>query len=369
MDNQKRFELLTSTILQNENAVSHRSWMYEDGVVIKGLYHIWKETGNQDCLDYIQRYVDTFVTEDGRIPFVEPRPLSLDNINNGKCIFMIYDKIKSSRYENALHFLWNKVEQHPRNPDGGLWHKVRYPGQMWLDGLYMAHPFSAEYAKTFHLPQVFDDIALQFRLIHKYTYEPDKGLYYHACDCTKKAFWCDKETGRSPNFWGRAMGWLGMAAVDCLDYFPDNHPGRADLIQVLQCLAAGLERYQDKDLFVWYQVTDKADVTGNYPEMSCSTMYAYTLYKASQKGYIDSHYKQIALSALDGIWNNYVNLDVNGKVSLLNICQVAGLGPENSPERDGSFSYYINEPVIADDNKGVGPLLCLLSILDVEDLH
>lgn len=357
----KKRNLLCSSILSKKGSLSSTSWMYEDGVVLKGLERVWRQTGKSEYFDFIKKYVDTFVTDDGRIPFIEPRPLSLDNINNGKCIFTVYRETPADNYKQALDYLWNQLKKHPRIESGGLYHKQRYPGQMWLDGLYMAQPFAAEYASVFHLPEVFDDIALQFRLIHQYTFDPAKSLYYHAYDSTKSIFWCNKETGQSPNFWGRAMGWLGMAAVDCLDFFPPEHPGREDLICILVNLAAGLERFADDKTYLWYQVVDRAGSEGNYIETSCSCMFAYTLQRAAHAGYIAPHYMQLAAAALDNIWENYVTVDAQQLVSLHNICQVAGLGPEKLPHRDGSYEYYIHEPVVTDDNKGVGALLCLLA--------
>ena len=122
--------------------------------------------------------------------------------------------------------LREQLEWHPRTHSGGFWHKRKYPWQIWLDGLYMAQPFYAQYEKLFgDDPAAFDDIISQFEVIEQKTRNPDSGLLYHGWDESKLQQWADNDTGHSPGYWSRAMGWYAMAIVDTIEYLPEGHEG------------------------------------------------------------------------------------------------------------------------------------------------
>ena len=237
--------------------------------------------------------------------------------------------------------------------EGGFWHKRRYPQQMWLDSAYMASPFLAGYAASFHQPADFDEAVKQLRLIGSHTYDPATGLYYHGWDESRTQAWADRTTGRSPSFWSRGMGWYGMALVDVLDLLPPAHPGRGELLAQLRRLAAGLARYQDPATGAWYQVTDQGARAGNYLEASGTAMFVYTLGQGVARGYLPPSYRSAACRGYAGLVRQFVRTASDGALSLTGICQVAGLGYG----RNGTYDYYLSEPVVANDNKGVGPFI------------
>ena len=226
---------------------------------------------------------------------------------------------------------------------------------MWLDGLYMGAPFLAQYASVTDEKSIFDDVVNQFMIVHRHTYNSQIGLNYHGWDESRQQKWADPKTGCSPNFWGRAMGWYAIALVDVLDFLPLNHPGRPQLIGILNQVANGVKKYQDPKTGLWYQVLDQGHREGNYPEATASSMFTYALLKASRKGYIPIEYRAIAVKAYHGILKNMIQENADGTISLTGCCSVAGLG--GNPYRDGSYEYYIKEPVRADDPKGVGPFI------------
>ncbi len=227
---------------------------------------------------------------------------------------------------------------------------------MWLDGLYMASPFLAEYAKEFNHPEIYDDVLNQVILMDKNSYDPETGLFYHGWDESKEQKWSDKTTGRSPNFWSRSIGWYGMALVDILDYYPENHEGRAKIIAIIDKMAKGISKWQDEKSGVWYQVTNIGNKEGNYLESSGSAMFVYFLYKAMDKGYISNDYKAIADKGFDGLIKEFIQKEEDGTYSITKCCAVASLGGEKK-YRDGSFEYYISEPVILNDPKSVAPFI------------
>ncbi len=251
---------------------------------------------------------------------------------------------------------------HPRTSDGGFWHKNIYPHQMWLDGLYMAAPFLAQFAVTFNEPALLDEVAQQFILMERHARDATTGLLYHGWDESRQQRWADPNTGRSPHVWGRALGWFAMALVDVLDYFPADHPKRAEIITMLQRLADAVLRFQDAETGLWYQVIDCSGQPGNYLESSAACMLVYTLTKAVKQGYIDPKFSAAAQKGYTGILKHFIETDKNGWVQIHQVCTVAGLG--GTPYRDGTYEYYIHEKIGSNDPKAVGPFI--LASLELE---
>jgi unsaturated rhamnogalacturonyl hydrolase len=270
-------------------------------------------------------------------------------------LFDLHKQTNDERYKKAIITLREQLKSHPRTSEGGFWHKKIYPWQMWLDGLYMGAPFYARYARDFNEPDAFEDVISQFVIVHRHTYNPEKGLNYHGWDEKKVQKWADPVTGCSPNFWGRAMGWYAMALVDVLDFIPENHPRRGEILRILQEVADGIQKYQDKKSGLWFQVLDQGDREGNYLEATASSMFSYALLKAVRNGYIAPKYRKTAIKGYSGIVKHLIRENGDGSISLTKCCAVAGLG--GNPYRDGSYEYYIRETVRDNDPKGVGPFI------------
>lgn len=316
-------------------------WSYDQGVVLKGIEGLWLNTADGKYFRFIQQSVDRFVKDDGTIRTYELEEYNIDNINNGKILLLLFNVTGEEKYRKAAALLREQLKTHPRTSEGGFWHKKIYPSQMWLDGLYMGEPFYAEYAATFHEEADFDDIARQFVLMELHSRDSRTGLLYHAWDESRKQRWSDPATGRSPNFWGRAMGWYAMALVDTLDYFPQNHPQRRALIEILKRLAIAVQKYQEPKSGLWYEVLDKGSAKGNYLEASVSCMFAYALAKGVRKGYLPNSYLAVAQKGYRGIVGRFIKTDPGGQLNLEGTVSVGGLG--GNPYRDGSYEYYLSE--------------------------
>jgi len=299
--------------------------------------------------------MDHFVNDDGSIRTYSRDEYNIDNILPGRNLLFLYKVTGQEKYRKAGALLREQLKTHPRTSEGGFWHKKIYPSQMWLDGLYMGEPFYAEYAATFHEENAFNDIAKQFILMERHSRDNKTGLLFHGWDESRKQRWSNPQTGRSPNFWARAIGWYAMALVDTLDYFPRNHPQRAELIAILNRLARAIAKYQEPQSGLWYQVVDKGDAKGNYLESSAACMFVYALAKGVRKGYLPANYMQVAERGYRGILREFVKTDAGGQTNLEGTVSVGGLG--GNPYRDGSYEYYLSEKVIANDPKGVGALL------------
>jgi unsaturated rhamnogalacturonyl hydrolase len=255
----------------------------------------------------------------------------------------------------AADTLRQQLRDHPRTREGGFWHKEIYPWQMWLDGLYMAGPFYAQYAVAHNDTAALSDAVRQFRYVHAHTKDQRTGLLYHAWDESRLQRWADPQTGRSPNFWSRAMGWYMMALVDVLDILPAGHPGRAELIGLLQDAAPGIANHQDPTTSLWWQVTDQPGREGPCLEASGSAMFTYAFTRGVQRGWLDPSYGDRAKMAFAGLTAKLVRVTPEGFVDLYETGRSAGLG--GKPYRDGSYAYYISEPRRLNDFKGVGPFL------------
>ena len=330
-------------------------WNYTQGLVAQSMIQVWKAGNNKAYYTYAKEYADKFIDSKGNISGYKIEEYNIDCVNSGKFLFDLFEKTKDERYRKAIILLRNQLKTQPRTSEGGFWHKQRYPNQMWLDGLYMGAPFYAQYAVAFNEPAIFDDVVNQFVIIHKHTFNPKIGLNYHGWDESKTQKWANPETGCSPNFWGRAMGWYVVALVDVLDFIPREHAGRARILEILNQVVVGVKKYQDPKTGLWYQVLDQGQREGNYLEATASSMFTYALLKASRKGYISTDYKAIAIKAYNGILKNLIQNNGDGTINLTKCCSVAGLG--GNPYRDGSYGYYVHEPVRANDAKGVGPFI------------
>ncbi|WP_345147055.1 glycoside hydrolase family 88 protein [Flavobacterium ginsengiterrae] len=330
-------------------------WDYVHALVLHSIEELYKKNPDPRYKAYIRGYVDELVQADGSIKTYELDKYNIDLVVPGRLLFDIYAETKEEKYLKALQTIRQQLTEQPRTASGGFWHKQIYPNQMWLDGLYMGEPFYAQYTLTFENGKSFDDIAKQFELIQLHATDPKTGLLYHGWDESKAMPWANKETGNSPNFWSRALGWYVMALVDVLDYMPKDHPKQKELVKYLNNASAALAKYQDKS-GLWYQVTDKGGEKGNYLEASGSSMFAYAFAKGANKGYLPSKYKKMANKAFDGLTNVLIKkVDEDGGITLTNCCQVAGLG--GTPYRDGSYEYYVNERKKDNDPKATGPFI------------
>ena len=337
-------------------------WSYSHGVTLLGFEALWKKTGENKYLQYIIDYADTCIRPDGSIINYSLEEYNIDRVSNGKFLMDLYEVTGTEKFRIAVNTLKKQMETHPRTSEKGFWHKKRYPWQMWLDGIYMASPFLAEYAEKMNEPILFDDIANQVTLIYKKTKDPKTGLLYHAWDEKKQQSWCNPETGQSKNFWGRAMGWYTMAIVDVLDYLPENHPKRQEIINIFNEVTKAIIKVQNDSTGLWYQVLDQGGREGNYFECTVACMFTYSMLKAIRMGYIDEKYLPNAEKAYKGILDNLVVIDPDGEIHLSQCNSVAGL----SDDRPGTYEYYIHEAVGMDDPKGVGPFI--LASLEMENL-
>jgi unsaturated rhamnogalacturonyl hydrolase len=231
---------------------------------------------------------------------------------------------------------------------------------MWLDGLYMGSPFLAGYARTFNEPAAFDEVVRQIRLMDNHAYDAAAGLHYHGWDEKREQDWADPGTGRSASFWGRAIGWYAMSLVDCLDELPENHPGAGELRRIFVRLCEGLIRHQDPPTGLWWQVVDQPNREGNYLESSASAMFVYAMAKGMNRRYLPRDvFHSATVKAYDALVKLRTRTDDAGNLHLTHVCEVSGLGFKSAKgiPRDGSFAYYISEPVIENDLKGVGPFI------------
>jgi unsaturated rhamnogalacturonyl hydrolase len=356
-------------------------WAYEEGVLLDGMAAEWHSTADGSDFKYIKTAVDKYVTEDGTITGYKADGHTLDDIEMGRAVLLVYRVTQQARYAKAAKFLQEQLALQPRTASGGYWHKQIYPNQMWLDGAYMGEPFRAAYAVTFQEPKEFDDIAKQLLLMDEHMRDPKTGLMKHGWDESGSGggqmAWADKTTGLSPEVWARAMGWYAMALVDVLDWFPKDHPQRAALIAALNRTMSAVVEYQDPATGLWWQVMDKGSTPytvmvtdpkrkevevnaspvapGNYFEASASCMFVYSLAKGVRMGYLPQSYEANAKRGWEGIQKQFVTTGADGLMVLNGTVKVGGLG--GAPYRSGTFEYYVGEKTGANDSKGVGAFL------------
>ncbi len=331
------------------------SWNYIDGCMIKAvleLYHIRKDP---KYLEFADRFIDYFVQEDGSITSYDPKEYNLDNVNAGKTLFDLYELTGKEKYRKAIDTIYSQLKSQPRTSTGNFWHKQIYPNQIWLDGLYMAQPFYMQYELTYNKGKNCHDSYQQFLNVYRLMRDLRNGLYYHAYDDSRQSFWCDKVTGLSDNFWLRALGWYAMALIDTVEIMPDSMAKeKGELSRFYQELIDSMLPYQDEETGMFYQVVNRGGISPNYLETSGSAIFAYAIMKSVRLGLLSSSYFAYGKKAFEGICQKYLS-EKDGELQLGGICLVAGLG--NKEKREGTFDYYMREPIVQNDAKGVAPLV------------
>ncbi len=330
-------------------------WSYDLGVVLKGIEGLWYQTADPKYFNYLQKSMDYFVEENGNIRTYKMEDYNLDNILDGRMLLTLYKVTSKEKYYKAALILREQLKHQPRTNAGGYWHKKIYPHQMWLDGLYMAEPFHAEFAVDFNEPEAFKDIALQFMVMEAKARDQKTGLIYHGWDESKEQKWADPKTGLSPHFWARAMGWYGMALVDVMERMPNNNPYKDTLKHILGRFVTAIKKVQDPVSGVWYDILNLPKEKGNYLEASASSMFVCTIAKAVRLGYLPAAWMPVAEKGYAGVLKEFLKVDANGQTNLHGTVTVSGLG--GNPYRDGSYAYYMSEKVIVNDKKGVGAFL------------
>jgi unsaturated rhamnogalacturonyl hydrolase len=339
------------------------AWCYEDGCIYRGLMRLYQSTGERRWLDHLVRMISQQVGNDGTLVGYKPSEFNIDNILPGRVLLFLNQQTKDTRYMVAARRLIGQLDHHPRILAGNYWHKARYPHQVWLDGLYMALPFQVEYAvATGEYPRICD--ALQQLATALVLTATSGGLHAHGYDETKDQAWADRQTGKSPAVWARAMGWMVMALVDVLAILPDDE-ATAALRKRTGAILLATQRHQQKS-GLWLQVLDVPDLSGNYEETSASAMFAYAFLAGARLQLLaPPETKRLEESARLTLHTLLATrlVEEEGLVRLAGICQVAGLGALSGPYRDGTPAYYLSEPVVADDAKGVGPLMMAIAEL------
>lgn len=332
-------------------------WDYIDGCMIMALLEIYQVHGGKKYLDFADYYEDFRIHDDGTIDGYKIDAWNLDNVNGGKNLITLYNLTKKEKYRKGVETIYAQIKDQPRTKEGNFWHKKIYPNQIWLDGTYMALPFYMEYEALFNKSKNIDDIYKQFFNIYEILRDKETGLYFHGYDSSRESFWADKTTGLSKNFWLRSIGWYSMALLDTLNKAPDRGSDNWKKLQkIFVELCDSMLNFQDES-GMWWQVPNMGGKEKNYLETSGSSIFAYALLKGVRTGILENKkFQEAGVKAFEGISNKYLS-DDNGRLSLGGICLVAGLGPENNPRRDGSYEYYMSEPVVKDDAKGVGPFI------------
>ena len=348
-----------ATYLDGRNG--ERKWNYTTGLELKSFLDAAKRYELPEAVDYVRAWADTMATEKGEVYKYKKSNFNVDHICPARIYFDLHDMYgdQDKRYRRVTRMIREQIDDQPRTQSGEFWHKQIYPHQVWLDGFYMALPFYAEYTKRYapkeQKDSLFADIVHQFTAGAQNTIDPATGLFRHAWDESRTMFWCDPQTGLSEHAWGRANGWYAVALVEVLDYLPSKHPGRKELIGQLNYFLEVLPKWADKETGMWYQVLDCPDREGNYQEATCSIMFIYAFLKGLRMGYIDDSHKDYILGLYPKFIDRFIRENEDGTISMTDCCAVGGLGGKQM--RKGDFEYYLSEPVIENDCKGVGPFI------------
>ncbi len=334
-------------------------WSYTVGIELEAMLDTYNAYKDESIVDYLKAYCDEMIDAKGNIQTYDIKDYNLDQVRTGKFV-LAWDKLYPEKKNlKAIKTLFKQLEKQPRTDEGVWWHKAIYAKQVWLDGIFMGLPFYTAAAPYLNKKQqkVYDDAVMQITKTNARTYDEQTGLWKHAWDETHNMFWANKDTGLSQHTWSRAQGWFAMALVEVLDALPEDYAQRQDVIDILKKVLESTVKHQDKNTGVWYDVMDVGEREGNYLEATASSMFAYCLLKAARLGYVGEDMREAGIKAYNGIINQFIKVNPDKTISLTRCCEVSGLGPDSNPRRDGSFEYYISEPIRDNDGKGVGPFI------------
>ena len=318
---------------------------YHQGVFLSGVYQTYLHCRDEAYFKYVRDWVDSVMDDEGN--FLNRDEGQLDDIQPGILLYPLYDASGDEKYKRALDKLLCTLLEFPKNPEGGFFHKDKHPNQMWLDGLYMAGPISAEYADRYGKQEYLDCAIEQALLMREKTEDKKTGLWYHAWDYSREAEWADPKTGLSPEFWGRSIGWVPVAVLDEMDFIPPKHPRYQDMCSLVRDLLMAVCRYQSEE-GRWYQVVDKGGETGNWLENSCSCLYVAALCKAVRQGILGREYLEHAQKGYQAVIQS---LSWEGKdIQIGNVCVGTGVG---------DYQHYCDRPVHVNDLHGVGAFLIM----------
>lgn len=359
-------------------------WSYVMGIELESMLDTYLRYGGEDIKEYCIEYTDTMISPDGVIRGYKLLDYNLDNVRTGHFVTRMYQHFPEVKNLKAMNTLMKQLRDQPRTNEGVYWHKAIYAYQVWLDGIFMGLPYGVLTASTIYTPElakpIYDDAVDQVKSTYERTLDPKTGLNRHAWDESREMFWSDNETGLSQHCWARAQGWYTMALVEILEALPEDYERRGELVELLTKCFDNIIKWQDSKTGVWYQVMDSPEREGNYLEATASSMFSYSLLKAARKGWVtDKKYREAGIKSYKGIIKTFVREDADGTISLMNCCAVAGLGPgisdavlkaapkvKENKRRDGSYAYYLSEPIRDNDAKGVGPFIW--ASLEMEDL-
>ena len=369
IDKTQPFSRRMALSVMKRYTIAEAEWNYEHGLLLQSIFILGEKTADGDMCRWVKAMYDSMVGDDGNIKTYQEEEYNLDQINPGKTLFLLHKKYGEEKYRKAIERLMEQLRHHPRTKTNGLWHKKIYPWQIWLDGIYMADVFHAQYAAEFGDAGDVDDVVHQFTLAESKTRDMETGLLYHAWDEARKQLWANPETGCSPHFWGRAMGWYCMALADTLEFIGTDHQKQKESLKgIAGRLVAPLLKFQDEESGLWRQILDHPSNGKNYTESSASAMFVYFLFKMIRLGIIPKidvpAVRDAAVRAYQGLVREKIQEDDSGELHLTGICKVAGLG--GNPYRDGSLDYYVNEPISIDDFKGIGAFI--LASMEVESI-
>ena len=349
------------------------AWNYIDGCMIKAILDVHKATNNKKYLTFAKDYIDFFLSENGtKILGYTTEEYNCDQVNKAKVLFDLYKETNDQKYKNAIELIYSQLKTHPRTKEGNFWHKKIYPNQIWLDGLYMVQPFYIEYDMLLANKANYKDSFAQFENVEKIMKDPTTDLYFHGYDASREMFWADKETGLSQNFWTRSMGWYTMALVDTIEKLDEQLFYEYETLQgYLKNALDALLKYADPATHLYYQVTNQGNKEGNYLETSGSCAIAYSLMKGARLGYLPEYYYNHGKQIFDAVVEHKLVLQ-NGEFTLKDVCLIAGLGgmagKGTYKVRDGTYEYYISEPRVDNDAKGVAPFLfCFAEVIAKEE--
>lgn len=326
------------------NQGTFRLTSYEWGVTYDALLDAAKVTGDTRYSDYVNNRlgflareaekIEGDASEDGQMRMVK-NPRTLDDAGAMCGAWMRAQMADSSlNAQEHIERYWNVVETAPiKLADGTIARNRPQHSSVWLDDMFMALPTMAVRSVYTNDPTQLDKAAEIAHGFISRMWVPEKRLFRHGYIEGKEY---------EPSFhWARANGWAILALSQVLDYLPETHPRRAELMDIFKQHAAGIANTQGIDGF-WHQLMDRSET---FDETSATAIFAYALAHGVNEGWLDSEtMAPVAHRAWEAVQSK---VNEKGEVE----GTVVGTGMGFDP------GFYAYRPVSAKAAHGYGPTI------------
>lgn len=203
-----------------------------------------------------------------------------DDLMNGYSLLYLYEHRGNGEILTAGEKLLQYLLSYKKEMKGILPYRKNHPSHIYVDGIGMTAPFLARFGQMAQNQEACELAAEQIELFLEYGMDKATGLCYHGYDAVTK-----EKQGIIG--WGRAIGWLGLALADSLEFLPEGR-SKNRLTEGFQCLVETVMPWQREDGYFSWQL----QAAEGPKDTSATAMIAYMVQKGCHLGVLENSYEK-----------------------------------------------------------------------------